>query len=258
MSTKEQRRQKKLGKKRSKELSEKKSRARQKNSLQSVAGQMKAASDGAIDRCLVSQNLLDPQQRFGSVWISRFMSDGRVGCGRFLVDGMCLGVKQAVGFVCFPAQLSEMIEKCNQVEELRSVAPATARKLVEGSIEYAQQFDLQPCAEYQKVRVIWGDIDPQQSATEFQFGGDDGKPRFIMGPNDTMATAHKILSKLESSAGEGNFDIDYEVVFDAENAQQADWTSDPELDVDIDDDVIDSTARQQARFVIKDASGADD
>ena len=128
MPTKEQRRQKKLAKKRSKEVSEKKARARQKNSLQSVAGQMKAASTGEIDRCFISSTLLNPELRLGTVMISRRMSDGRLGCARILVDGMCLGVKNAHGLILYPAQMTEMLDNYRRYESRHSGFTAGGRK----------------------------------------------------------------------------------------------------------------------------------
>ena len=111
MSTKEQRRQKKLAKKRSKQVIQRKQQARERNSLQSLGGQIEAASNGAVEHCLISDGVLDPAHKLGSVLISRRMPDRRLGCVRFLVDGMCLGVKDVHAFTCFPANMNEWLEK---------------------------------------------------------------------------------------------------------------------------------------------------
>jgi hypothetical protein len=244
MSAKEQRRQKKLARKRTKELSEKKSRAREKNSLQSVAGQMKAASAGAVERCLISSDLVESSQKLGTVMITRRMADGRVGCARFLIDGLCLGVKRAEGFACYPGQVTEILEQIGEVESMRPASPAAARKLVEAAIAFAHQFDLEPCANYAKVSAVWGDIDPAACETEFHFGNDQGNPIFVAGPHDTMADTARITAKLEATAGDGNYDVDYEAMlterFGGNEFDGDDWTDDPELDVDIDEDVVDA------------------
>jgi hypothetical protein len=150
-----------------------------------------------------------------------------------------LGVKQAEGFACYPGQVTELVEKIGEVETLRPASPAAARKLVESAIDFARQFDLQPCASYAKVAVIWGDINPETCDTEFHFGDDRGAPVFIAGPHDTMEGAAKIMAKLNSTAGEGNYEVDYEAMI-ADRLEGSDWTDDPELDVDIDEDVIDA------------------
>ena len=238
MPTKEQRRQKKLAKKRSKEVSEKKARARQKNSLQSVAGQMKAASTGEIDRCFISSTLLDPELRLGTVMISRRMSDGRLGCARILVDGMCLGVKNALGLVLYPAHMTEMLDNYWKYESLRATPPADARKLVEGAIEYAGKYGFEASPEYQKIESIWGDIDPQDSSADFQFGDEDGKPVYVVDKSDSKHFQDKVVATLKASVGEGNFGVNLEAIFDSTDDEDGDWTSDPELDLDIDQDLI--------------------
>ena len=57
MANTEQRRQKKLAKKRSKETAKRKELARLRNVMQSMAGQISAAAGGAIRDCLVSDHL---------------------------------------------------------------------------------------------------------------------------------------------------------------------------------------------------------
>lgn len=247
MSAKEQRRQKKLARKRSKELLEKKVRAREKNSLKSVAGQMKAASAGAVAGCWISSDLVESSQKLGTVMLTRRMADGRVGCARFLIDGLCLGVKLADGFTCYPGQVTELLEQIGEAESMQPASPEAARKLVEAAIDYARRFDLPPCANYAKVAAIWGDIDPAACDTEFHFGDDRGNPIFVAGPNDTMADTSRIMAKLESTAGDGNYDVDYEAMLD-ERYDGDGWADDPELDVDIDEDVVDALKVQPANL----------
>ena len=184
MSAKEQRRQKKLAKKRSKELAKKKEAARAKNALQSLPGQVLAASSGAIERCMISESLLDPDEKFGSILISRKIQDGRVLFVRLLIDGMCLGVKDADAQVCYPSVLSEMIERMANVETMQDAIPEAAWKLAESAVEFAAQFGFEPHDLYEKTRPMWNGIDASLCDTEFVFGN-DGKPHFISGPYDS-------------------------------------------------------------------------
>ncbi|GAA4449757.1 hypothetical protein [Novipirellula rosea] len=244
MSTKEQRRQKKLAKKRSKEIAKRKEIAREKNSLQSLAGQIKAAAGGPVDRCLISDMLMNPDSKFGSVFISRKMRDGRVAIVKFLIDGLCMGVKNVAAFVCFPADQSRIVEEMSESEPMRDASPAKARSLVEGAIAYAEQFKIEPHADYRKIEPIWGDIDKSEFTEEFVFGDQEGKPRYVNGPYDSVLFQQQIREKLQTYAGEGNYNIvtmmsepdmvPYEGLVDGE-----DWSDDPELDADIDEDVVD-------------------
>ncbi|GAA5506429.1 hypothetical protein [Novipirellula caenicola] len=244
MSTKEQRRQKKLAKKRSKEIAKRKEIAREKNSLQSLVGQMKAAGGGQVDRCLISAALMDPESKFGSVFISRKMRDGRVAIVKFLVDGLCLGVKDIAALVCFPSDQTQILEQMSGSELMQDASPAKARSLVEGAIEFAKQFEIEPHADYRKVEPIWGDIDKSEFTETLSFGDAEGKPRYVNGPYDSVLFQQQIREKLQTHAGEGNYnivtmrsesdDFPYEMMIGGE-----DWSDDPELDADIDEDVVD-------------------
>ena len=242
MSAKEQRRQKKIAKKRSKDLIKKRAAAREKNVMQSFTGQVQAASGGAIERCLISESLLDPDEKFGSVLISRKLPDGRIAFVRYLVDAMCLGVKDADASVCFPGNLSDMLEQMSKVELLQDANPAAARKLVESAVAYAKKFGFQPHALYEKTAPLWNGVDAADCLTEFEFGK-DGKPHFISGPHDSAEVIADSVSKLDQSVGEGNYEftIDQGGGVDEGDLEHSEDFSplidDRELDVDIDEDV---------------------
>ena len=186
---------------------------------------------------MVSDGVTDPYRKHGSILISRWMSDGRLACVRFLIDGMCLGVKDVDGFTCFPADMTNYLERVQTVETLHNVAPERARKLVELAITYAAQFDLHPHADYRKVAAIWGDIDPSQCAEEFEFGGENGKPNYINGPYDSPLFQSRVVDKLERTAGAGNFNVTYLGSMGPDDVENQYDIDDPELDVDIDEDV---------------------
>lgn len=247
MSAKEQQRQKKLAKKRSKELAKRKQQAREKNAMQSLAGQMQAAGRGSIDRCFISDEVVGGIA-LGSVLISRFLPDGRVGCVHFLIDSLCLGVKDVDGFTVYPAQLSEFLERLGERETLTPCSAAKAKKYVESAIEYAAQFDLHPAADYKKVEAIWNGIDASECQETFPFGGENGKPRYVPGPFDSPRFQNNVLDHLRATVGEGNFDFVMNIdgqelgmstigVGNELNGEDGGWMDDPELDVDIDEDV---------------------
>ena len=207
MSKTEQRRQKKLAKKRSKEIAKRRELARQRNAMQSIAGQISAAANGSIRHCLVSDHLFDDTSKIGAVLISRQLPDGRIACVTFLVDAMCLGVKDHYAVVAFPSQINDYVDQNTERQLMRSSSPAFARKLVESAIDYARQFELPPASGYQKLAAIWGDIDPNECSDEFQFGAPNGKPRYINGPYDSADFQTRVLESLERTAGEGNFEF---------------------------------------------------
>jgi hypothetical protein len=184
---------------------------------------------------MIGDGVLDPIRRLGSVLISRRMPDRRLACVRYLIDAMCLGVKDIYAFTCFPADMSEWVEKLGNVETLRSVPPERARKLVESAVAYAEQFDLHPPADYHKVAPIWGQIDADQCSEEFAFGDKEGKPNYINGPHDSAFFQARVIEALERTAGKDNFNFTF---LGRYGSNDESFYDDPELDVDIDEDVV--------------------
>ena len=151
----------------------------------------------------------------GIVLITRQLPDGRVACVFFLVDALCLGVKDHHAVVGYPADINDYVQQMRERESLRQATPSLARKLVESAVDYAEQFDLRPAAGYQKLAAIWGDIDPDECAEEFHFGSPEGKPRYVSGPHDSKQFQAQVIDSLKRTAGEGNFD--YLLMVDGED-----------------------------------------
>ncbi|MFK8111497.1 MAG: hypothetical protein AB8B91_04830 [Rubripirellula sp.] len=216
--------------------------------MHSFAGQFQMACQGQVDRCFVSSAFFDSEHRLGTVMITRRMSDGRLGCIRFLVDAMCLGVKNVHANFIFPSKLADILEYLGEAEELRPASPATARKLVEDAISFAERLGFDPCAGYQKHASIWGDIDPSECKTTFEFGDQDGKPFFCAGPNETDLDVANIIATLEESVGEDNFGVEADSVYGLDELAMGGGWDDPELDIGIDEDLDESTAQPLIDF----------
>jgi hypothetical protein len=236
MSSKEQRRQKKLAKKRSKEIAKKREVAREKNYMKSFAGQMDLAIQGEILDCYLSNSLIDSEIKFGTAMIIRQMPQGRVACIRFLVDAMCQGVRDATESFVFKSEFRDTLEFYLDSEVFRVVNPSTARKFVEDAIEFGRDCGFEPTAKYAKRAPIWGDIDASECKTVFHFGDKDGKPVFISGPNERPEDVARIIETLEAKVGAGNYKVDIDNLYGIDEEGQ--WYDDPELDVDIDEDVV--------------------
>jgi hypothetical protein len=142
----------------------------------------------------------------GQVGLSRLLPNGSVAFAVFLVDRYCLGVKNAMADIKGRFTYdSQIIRKMRSHLDSKDVTPATARKLVEGAVEYARSLGFAPHADYHKARLIFGDIDAGESTEEFEFG-QNGKPFFIGGPHDTPERCWQIVRTLEQKCGPGGYD----------------------------------------------------
>jgi hypothetical protein len=168
-----------------------------------LAERLDAAAQYPILHCWVSDDVWN--EGMGYVLLSRQLPSGHIAFGLFLVDRYCLGVKNAMAEIVPRATYDRRI-----VQEMfakfaaKSMAPAAARKLVEGSVEYARALGFHPHPDYARARPLFGDIDPAESAEQFEYGK-DGKPLFIAGPHDGPARCRQILNTLIQSCGVDGF-----------------------------------------------------
>jgi hypothetical protein len=151
----------------------------------------------------------DDIQENGIGWVvlSRAMPNGSVAVASFLVDGYCLGVKDALAEILPRSEYdSKYLVKMMKDMPSRSVEPAEARKLLEHAVAYARKIGLSPHPDYARAMILFGDVDAADSDAHFQFGK-DGKPFFVNGTNDTPQRCQQILAILNKTCGEGQFDF---------------------------------------------------
>lgn len=167
---------------------------------------------GAAASCPVA-DVLVPTQLFksgiGNVWFSRRLPDGRYAMAAFLVDVFCLGVKDALFSIAEEHEYLSRLKALDQQfgeEAFSREHPAYARKLVEAAVEYAEQWGLEPHADYKIARLIFGDVDAAACPASFKFG-QNGKPFYVCGPHDSPAKQRQICQRLEKRCGSGGFDF---------------------------------------------------
>lgn len=203
MAKNEQQRQKKLAKKRSKEIKSSRALAQRRQAMSSLSGQMQWASSYPVHRCFISDSIFN-DTGMGVIFFTRRLGDGRVAMMFLLIDSHCLGVKDAGGRICTVNEFEQAFEKSQHNSTFQAAEPARARKLTEDAIAYAQSLGFSPHADYRKVAPLWGDVDATQCSETFEFGL-NGKPSYFAGPHDDPARQNTIFRRLCESVGEGNF-----------------------------------------------------
>lgn len=195
----EHRRQKALAKHKAKR---KKAREAHQSFSSSLRERFSLASQAPILDCKVPKRLFE--MGIGNIVFSRQLPSGMIAVAVFLVDVYCLGVKNAVYDVVDPGKYEQMMERFAHSEPLESVDPAYARKLVEGAVAYAQRFSLTPHPDYKVAQKIFGNVDGASCPDSFEYG-QQGKPFYVAGPNDTPAKSREVVSSLEKSCGPDGF-----------------------------------------------------
>jgi hypothetical protein len=102
----------------------------------------------------------------GNVLISRRRKDdGLIAASVFLVDLLCLGVKNAVSHVVSPPRYEATLVALELVGDLMEIPPECARKLVEGAVAYAEDLGFSQHPDYRIAHQIFGHIDKTECET---------------------------------------------------------------------------------------------
>jgi hypothetical protein len=168
----------------------------------SLAGRVKGASKGPIVRCTMPPNLFE--LGMGLIVVARRLPTGLLGCGFFLLDVFCLGVKDVFYAEMGEHELLSRLE-AQYTDGFVDIEPAYARKLIRDAAAYAAGLGLPAAKDTPTIEAIFGDVDADACTETFTFGK-DGKPFYMSGPTDTPARIRSVAQALEKSRGTGEWD----------------------------------------------------
>lgn len=155
------------------------------------------------------------------VVVARIRANGTAELAVFLVDTLCLGVKDAFIEADIPESLlNEYLER-NLPPSNERIHPSCAKKLIEGAVDYAQSFGFAPHRDFKKARKVLSGLDPAVCPREFAFGR-DGRPCYVRGPNDTDERAARVRAILSARCGEDGFGFIAEVAGGEEDGASLD------------------------------------
>jgi hypothetical protein len=202
MAGNDARRQQKVMKKRRKDKLRKKKQADfEAVATVSARKRILLARDYPLHECLINPSWRD--KGMATILVSRRQNNGDLVFGVFLVDVLCLGLKNTFCNGNFSAYRykEELIAKTFS-ESPAPCPPALAHQIVYGSIAYARQFGFEPQRDFALSQYILDPPGRWEPWEDIEFGR-DGKPLYIAGPHDNP---QRILRKLEATAGAGSYD----------------------------------------------------
>ncbi len=141
----------------------------------------------------------------GWVVVARFKGSGDAEAGAFLLDLKCLGVKNA-----FLARTSvadyegRLLVRIREQGRLEAISPGAARKLVEDAVAYGRSLGFEPYVDYRLAQRVFGGIAPEPGKMSFTFG-DQGKPLYFQGPDDSPEFARRVVAQLRWRCGPEGF-----------------------------------------------------
>lgn len=202
----ERKRQKALMKKRSKEKAASQHRAHQ-AAMSSFSEQsiIRRAREFPILECRISSDWEKEQPGLVEILVARQQPGGDICFGFYLVDKLCLGLKNSLAHAGMPAAhyRREIRDRVFRGAKPKDCPPELAHQMIYASIDYAAQFGFQPEKDFALNQYILEPRGELEEPYNITFGK-NGKPFFIAGPNDNVA---RVLRQLEKTAGPGNYDF---------------------------------------------------
>ena len=125
-----------------------------------------------------------------------------------MVDVFCLGVKNAFFKLTseqdYHNKVKPRLAETHEGQQFENTHPSYVREIVKGAVDYAGALGFSYHLDYKNARDIFGDIDAGACPVKYDFG-QEGKPMYIRGPNESISEARRIVAQLDRRCGEGNF-----------------------------------------------------
>ena len=135
----------------------------------------------------------------GYLAIARQDAGGMLVFGIYLVDVLCLGVKDAF-WRTGAEDFKEVIRHMDETQKMVPIPPAGLVKIVRGAVEFAQGFGFPPHPDFRHAARLLEGIDPAEYPQELTFGR-NGRPFYMQGPYETPAQAMAIAQRVEEAGG---------------------------------------------------------
>jgi hypothetical protein len=158
-----------------------------------------------VYECLVNANWEESQ--LANLVIARQHTNGNITAGLFLVDLLCLGVKDSAWFfnISIP-KYHENIEEYMEIEEgIEKIDYVLAHNIVQAGLEFADDYEFKPHKDFTSVTQYILDEDTDDIPIIEIECGIDGLPAFMPGPLDSDPKAKQVIAHLERVAGHGNY-----------------------------------------------------
>jgi len=178
------------------------------------------ADDYPVETCYLNADW--KERGLACIVVTRSQENGKNMLGAFLVDTSCLGVKNAFCNEGLGRRRIEdqLLPRYYQNEEPTRVGINYVKEIIYGAVDYAKSLGFDPHPDFELSRHMLGPEEINRTR-DLKFGGAEGKPLYIAGPDDDAAT---ILQKLRQRLGKDGFhfiapEADWEAIEDDEDSE---------------------------------------
>jgi hypothetical protein len=160
-----------------------------------------------------------------SLAVMRKHSNGNITTGIYLVDLMCLGIKDTFYFFNEPEH--EAIDRLNSTGALNEIDYDLAHNIIYAGHDFAADYGIAPHKEFAVTRFILEEDDENVPLIDIHTGDKSGKPSLIVSSSYTYGP---VLQKLQKYAGEGNYTFIIEGAEEEDDYENEDENSDSDED----------------------------
>ena len=169
-----------------------------------------------------------------NVVVMRRHVTGNVTGGFYLIDLMCLGVKDTRYYFNIPeTEANEMFDIPEN--KLTEIDYQLAHNIIYAGHDFAMEFDIPPHKDFALTKMILEEDNDEVPLVDIPTGDYDGKPHLVINP---LGEGTWALQKLKENAGEGNY-----YYSDSSSGYLGGDDFDDERDFDDDDDEKDEVAK---------------
>lgn len=177
---------------------------RQQSTSYSSPAVIRRAREFPLLECWISADWRNAEPGLVQIIIARQQHDDNICFGVYLVDKLCLGLKNTFARANFtPDRYQREVDIMFASIEPTKCPPELAYQMIYELIDYAAQFGFEPHKDFELTQNMLAPRGEFMAKYELKFGQKNGKPLFILGPHDN---ATEILKQLEKTAGPGNYD----------------------------------------------------
>lgn len=188
-----------------------------------------------VHECLINADWND--SKLANVLVARKHTNGNITAGLYLVDLMCLGIKDTQYFFNIDiSEYNDIKEKMDDAYNITNISYILAHNIVFTGVEYGAENGFEPSKEFRSITVNILEEDTDEiELIDVECGGKNGKPCYVKGPFENSTKVKQIVSRLEKTLGVGNFDVIEETELDdyfdedMEEDEFEDEPIDPEL-----------------------------
>lgn len=164
---------------------------------------IKSSDKLPLAQCVINSDW--QESGLANILVTRRQGNGNLIMAAYLVDTGCLGLKSTFCNADLSPEkvASDLLPKQYPDRNSRSLEIDHAQEIIFGAIGYAAKLGFDPDPDFNLSRYVLGpEILPHHR--NIRFGGKDGKPFYVAGPNDD---APRVIQKLTERLGKDNFDF---------------------------------------------------